>query len=78
VRIPGVPDGHLVRQHWNLGGGRGILEYRHLPSGISVCRPCPAGVPLQVIDTGLLAELGERLQAEGILAVSPRLSGDPA
>jgi hypothetical protein len=70
--IPGVSDEHLARQHWNNGGGRGSLGYRHLPSGISVSRPCRPGVPVSVIDAELLAELGERLRAEGLPAERSR------
>lgn len=63
--IPGVPDEHLAMQHWNDGGGHGTLGYRHLPSGISVSRLCPPTVRLSVINAELLAELAERLRAEG-------------
>ena len=62
--IPGVPDEDLARQHWREGGGRGTLGYRHLPSGISVSRQCPPGVPVAVVDAELLAELAERLRDE--------------
>jgi hypothetical protein len=64
--IPGVPDEHLARQHWREGGGRGALGYRHLPSGISISRQCPPGVPVAVVDAELLAELAERLRGEWI------------
>jgi hypothetical protein len=66
--LPGIPDEHLARLHWNEGGGRGSLAYRHLPSGITVRRDCPPGVPVHSIDAELLAELAESLRSEGLLA----------
>lgn len=66
--IPGIPDEHLARLHWNNGSGRGILGYRHLPSGIFVTRPCPEGMPVMLINAELLVELEERLKSEGRLA----------
>ena len=73
--IPGVPDEHLVRQHWRDGGGRGSLGYRHLPSGISVSRQCPPGVPVSVVDADLLAELAARLRDEGSVAARGESGG---
>ena len=67
MMIPGAPDEHLERLHWNEGGGRGSLGYRHLPSGILVSRTCRADVPVRVTDAELQAELAERLRAEGLL-----------
>jgi hypothetical protein len=67
MRIPGVDDEDLERLHWRHGGGRGALGYRHLPSGISVYRECPPGVPVRAIDTELLVELQEALRSRGLL-----------
>jgi hypothetical protein len=65
MMIIGVPDEQLARTHWRHGGGRGALGYRHIPSGISVYRECPAGVPVQAIDAELLIELQEALRSRG-------------
>ncbi len=67
MRIPGVSDDHLERSHWNLGGGRGALGYRHQPSGISVYRECPAEVPVRVVDAELLFILQEELRSRGLI-----------
>jgi hypothetical protein len=77
MRIPGVPDEHLERNHWNLGGGRGALGYRHQPSGTSVYRECPAQVPVQVVDAELLFELQEELRTRGLLPRAGAASDEP-
>jgi hypothetical protein len=64
--IAGLPDNQLERIHWNYGGGRGALGYRHLPSGITVIRECSA-VPVVQVEEQLRAELKERLQSAGLL-----------
>jgi hypothetical protein len=74
MHIPGVPDEHVERLHSNRGSGRGTLGYRHWPSGITVHRDCLVGASIHTIDADLLAELGERLRAEGLLAAA----GEPA
>ena len=66
--LPGVPDDHLERLHWREGGGRASLGYWHRPSGITVRSRCPPGVSLHALDVELLAQLGEKLRAEGLLA----------
>jgi hypothetical protein len=65
--IIGVPDEQLERIHWRHGGGRGALAYRHIPSGISVYRECPAGVAVRAIDAELLIELQEALRSRGMI-----------
>jgi hypothetical protein len=64
--IDGVDDEQLERLHWNLGGGRGILGIRHVPSGISVSRECPPKVPVRQFMEELVGELREQLKQAGV------------
>jgi hypothetical protein len=43
-----------------------------------VHRPCPPGVSVHAVDAELLAELGERLRAEGLIPGAAESSGEPA
>jgi hypothetical protein len=75
---PGIPDEHLERIHWNYGGGKGALGFRHIPSGITVARECPRGVPIVDIDRELQAELKEKLLRAGIIRGEAQTGGEPA
>jgi mannose-6-phosphate isomerase-like protein (cupin superfamily) len=67
LRIPGIPDDELLRQHWRgAHGSDGALGYTHRPTGISVRRDCDAR-PVRLIDEDLLRELAELLRANGVL-----------
>jgi hypothetical protein len=66
--IPGIPDEDLERLHWNYGGGRGAAGYRHIPSGITVARECPPGVPTRHVYEAALAELQRKLREQGLLS----------
>lgn len=65
--IAGIPDEHIERLHWNLGGGRGALGYRHRPSGIEVSRECRPGVAVLEIDQEVLADFKKTLKSAGII-----------
>jgi hypothetical protein len=70
--IPGIPDDEIERLHWNFGGGKGTIGFRHVPSGITVHRECPPGVPLAVVQNEVLAEFVKRLCSAGLIVVSKR------
>ena len=71
MHIPGMPDEDLVRLHWNYGGGRGTVGYRHIPSGIMVTRECLPDVPVRLFYQEALTEL-ERILREKHLIREPR------
>jgi hypothetical protein len=71
--IPGVPEEDLERLHWNYGGGRGAVGYRHIPSGITVARECSPDVPNSFFDREALTEL-VRVLLEHNLIREPRQS----
>jgi uncharacterized protein (TIGR02996 family) len=64
--VPGIPDEDVLRMHWNYGGGRGAVGYRHVPSGITVGRDCPPHVPIRQVDKEALAEFIQVLRERGI------------
>jgi hypothetical protein len=68
MRIPGISNDELVRTHWNSGRGNGAaMEYKHLPTGISVYRRYgPHDLTAKIHDE-LLAELAEKLRAVGLI-----------
>jgi hypothetical protein len=68
MSIKGVPDEHLIRQHWHGPGGVGAIRYQHVPSGISVERQFAGSVPVRTIDTELLRELAGLLRAKSVLS----------
>ena len=67
MAIAGVRDEDLVRFHSRSGGGRGELGYRHLPTGIVVCRPTCPDTPVVELDRALQVELRDRLIRAGFL-----------
>jgi hypothetical protein len=62
--------------HRNSGGGRGALRIRHLPSGVSLFRECPPGVPVTRFHLEMLAELGQKLKAQGLCEGEERISSE--
>jgi hypothetical protein len=66
--IPGVPDSHLERLHWNYGSGRGARSLRHLPSGITADRESVPGVPVWQTMQELATDLQAKLRRAGIIA----------
>jgi hypothetical protein len=75
--IPGIPDSHLERLHWNYGGGRGAHGLRHLPSGITVSRESVPGIPSWQTMPELAADLQAKLSRAGIIAPRSQTSSDP-
>lgn len=56
----GSPEEELEWHHYNLGGGRGSLQVRHIPSGISVQADCGDTPVFKTIEQ-LLEELQRRV-----------------
>jgi hypothetical protein len=65
--IPGIPDADLMRLHWNYGGGRAAVGYRHVPSGILAARECQPDFPARHSYAAALAELERVLRERGFL-----------
>src|SRR5262249_36911054 len=76
MTIPGVPDEDLLRLHWNYGGGRGAVGYRHIPSGITVARDCLPDVPTRQFYEEALAELERQLRERGLLLSTGETDAD--